>query len=242
MIELVKLEKTYEHEGVASPVIKGLSFRVEAGEYVAVMGPSGSGKTTLMNILGCLDTPTAGSYHLDGIDTVELDDRQLSRVRNSKIGFVFQLFNLLDRATTLKNVMLPLIYSEQYPPDAEQRAVKALEEVGLNERLNYRPNKLSGGEQQRVAIARALINDPAIILADEPTGNLDSRSGLEILAIFRRLHQQGRTIILVTHDKFVAEHAGRIILLKDGLVTEDKVVAEPHDAEAELQASDKQGE
>ena len=242
MIDLVNIEKTYEHEGVANTVLKGLSFRIQAGEYVAVMGPSGSGKTTLMNILGCLDTPTAGSYHLDGIDTVKLDDQQLSKVRNSKIGFVFQLFYLLDRATTLKNVMLPLIYSEQYPPDAEQRAVKALEEVGLNERMNYRPNKLSGGEQQRAAIARALINDPAIILADEPTGNLDSRSGLEILAVFKRLHQQGRTIILVTHDKFVAEHASRIILLKDGLITEDKSVAEPHDAEAELEASDKQGD
>ncbi|MBN2287688.1 MAG: ABC transporter ATP-binding protein [Candidatus Glassbacteria bacterium] len=235
MIELENIEKIYRSEGVSTPVLKGVSFRVEAGEYVAVMGPSGSGKTTLMNILGCLDTPTGGRYLLDEIDMVKLDDDELSRVRNRKIGFVFQLFYLLERATTLKNVMLPLIYAEEYPADAEQRARNSLLEVGLGERMNYHPNTLSGGEQQRVAIARALINDPAIILADEPTGNLDSRSGIEVLSVFKRLHRQGRTIVVVTHDRFVAEHAGRIIQLKDGVVTEDKAVAEPRDPEAELQ-------
>lgn len=236
MIELENIEKTYMNTGVATTVLKEVSFRVTAGEYVAVMGPSGSGKTTLMNIIGCLDKPTGGHYRLDSIDMVELDDIALSRVRNRKIGFVFQLFNLLDRATTLKNVLLPLIYTEKYPADAEERAVKCLKEVGLSERMYYRPNTLSGGEQQRVAIARALINDPAIILADEPTGNLDSRSGIEVLVVFKRLHQQGRTIVVVTHNRFVAEHASRIIQLEDGMITEEEVVAEPRDAQAELQA------
>ena len=235
MIELEKIEKTYMSTGVATPVLKQVSFRVTAGEYVAVMGPSGSGKTTLMNIMGCLDKPTGGHYRLEDIDMVELDDIALSRVRNRKIGFVFQLFHLLERATTLKNVMLPLIYAEKYPADAEERAVNCLKEVGLGERMHYRPNTLSGGEQQRVAIARALVNDPTIILADEPTGNLDSRSGIEVLAVFKRLHQQGRTIVVVTHNRFVAEHAGRIIQLEDGMITEQEVVDEPRDAQAELQ-------
>ncbi|MEA1997035.1 MAG: ABC transporter ATP-binding protein [Gemmatimonadota bacterium] len=222
MIELEKIEKTYSGSKVATPVLKGVSFRIAAGEYVAVMGPSGSGKTTLLNIMGCLDKPTTGRYRLDSVDVVDLDDEALSRVRNRKIGFVFQLFHLLPRTTALRNVLLPLIYAGRYPADAEERAVKALASVGLENRLLYRPNQLSGGEQQRVAIARALINDPAIILADEPTGNLDSRSGEEIMAILDTLHSQGKTIVIVTHDSSVAGHAGRIVRLEDGTIAEDK--------------------
>ncbi|HUU26259.1 MAG TPA: ABC transporter ATP-binding protein [archaeon] len=234
MIVLENIEKTYENAGQKTPVLKGISFQIKAGEYVAIMGPSGSGKTTLMNIIGCLDKPTVGNYYLEGLDTVKLEDEALSQVRNRKIGFVFQLFHLLQRTTTLKNVMLPLIYAEKYPSNAEEIARKALAAVGLADRIHYRPNQLSGGEQQRVAIARALVNDPAIILADEPTGNLDSRSGIEILAIFKSLNEQGRTIVLISHDRSVAEHAGRILLLKDGKITGEEMVAEPRDAEEEL--------
>jgi len=235
MIELQGIEKTYGNGSVRTPVLKGISFRVEAGEYVAIMGGSGTGKSTLMNILGCLDKPTAGRVLLDGADVAELDDEAISHLRNRKIGFVFQLFHLLDRATALKNVMLPLIYAEEYPDDAEGRARKALAVVGLEDRTLYRPGELSGGQQQRVAIARALIVDPHIILADEPTGNLDRRSGLEVLAIFGRLHREGRTIIMVTHDEGVAEHADRIIILEDGRITDDRPVSEPRQAEGELE-------
>ncbi|MEA2063803.1 MAG: ABC transporter ATP-binding protein [Gemmatimonadota bacterium] len=242
MIELKNIEKTFESAQVRTPVLKGVSFRIEAGEYVAIMGPSGSGKTTLMNIIGCLDKPTRGVYRLDGIDTVELDDDALSGVRNRKIGFVFQLFHLLERTSALKNVMLPLIYADRYPPDAEQRATAALEEVGLSQRMNYRPNTLSGGEQQRVAIARALVGDPALILADEPTGNLDSRGGLEVLEVFQRLHRQGRTIVMVTHDRVVAEHAGSIIQLNDGRVTGRQKVVETRNAAESLRIPGAGGE
>jgi len=235
MIELDGLEKTYAG-GQTTTVLKGVSFRIDAGEYVAIMGASGTGKSTLMNILGCLDKPTGGRYVLDGADMVNLDDDALAHIRNHKIGFVFQQFNLLERATALRNVMLPLIYTEEYPEDAKERAEKVLTAVGLADRMMYRPNQLSGGQQQRVAIARALVLDPAIILADEPTGNLDRASGLEVLAIFQRLHREGRTIIVVTHDQAVAEHAQRMIVLKDGAVAEDRRVAEPRDAEAELAA------
>ena len=233
MIELETIEKTYGSGNTATPVLKGMSFRIQAGEYVALMGASGTGKSTLMNILGCLDKPTGGQYQLDGADAVTLDDNALSHLRNQKIGFVFQQFHLLERTTALKNVMLPLIYSQPYPKDAEERAEKALRAVGLNDRISYRPGELSGGQQQRVAIARALITDPQIILADEPTGNLDSTSGLEILAIFKRLHREGRTIIIVTHDKEVAEHADRVIVLTDGKIEEDRRVSHPRDAEKE---------
>ena len=219
MIELENIEKTYFTSGIPTPVLKEISFRVAPGEYVAIMGPSGSGKTTLMNILGCLDKPTGGLYRLDGIDAVELDDQQLAKVRNRKIGFVFQLFNLLQRTSAFKNVMLPLIYAENFPPDAAKQAEKALSAVGLADRMHFRPNTLSGGEQQRVAIARALITDPSILLADEPTGNLDSQSGIELLEIFKSLHQQGRTIVVVTHDRSVAEQAERILFLKDGVIS-----------------------
>ena len=234
MIELEAIEKTYGSESVATPVLKGVSFRVDAGEYVALMGASGTGKTTLMNILGCLDKPTAGRYRLEEADVIDLDDEALSHIRNRKIGFVFQQFHLLERTAALKNVMLPLIYADEYPANAEERAKEALTAVGLEDRIAYKSNELSGGQQQRVAIARALITDPHMILADEPTGNLDRRSGLEVLAIFKRLHRDRRTIIVVTHDAVVAEHADRIVVLKDGRISEDKRIAEPRDADAEL--------
>jgi len=236
MIQLEQIEKTYVAGAVSTPVLKGVSFTVHDGEYVAIMGASGAGKSTLMNILGCLDKPTGGHYRLDEIDMVNLDDDSLSHVRNGKIGFVFQQFHLLERASALRNVSLPLIYAKEYPTDAHQRAAEALTAVGLADRMSYRPNQLSGGQQQRVAIARALITDPSILLADEPTGNLDSASGAEVMAIFQRLHREGRTIILVTHDRNVAEHARRMIVLEDGRIAEDRPVADPHDAEAELAA------
>ena len=234
MIELEAIEKTYTSGDVVTPVLKDVSFRIEPGQYVAIMGASGTGKSTLMNILGCLDKPTAGHYRLDGIDMVNLEDNELSHLRNHKIGFVFQQFHLLQRATALRNAMLPLIYADHYPADAEEQAVDALSTVGLAERIDYTPSQLSGGQQQRVAIARALINNPSIILADEPTGNLDSKSGAEVLAIFQRLHTQGRTIIIVTHDRETAEHAERIIVMEDGRIAEQINVAEPLDAEEEL--------
>lgn len=233
MIELDNIEKTYGNGSVTTPVLRGISFQIEPGEYVAIMGASGTGKSTLMNILGCLDKPTAGHYRFDGADVVELDDEELSHLRNEKVGFVFQQFHLLQRTTALKNVMLPLIYAHDYPDDTEERAEEALIAVGLADRVTYRSSELSGGQQQRVAIARALVTAPEMILADEPTGNLDSHSGLEILAIFKRLHREGRTIVLVTHDKAVAEHADRVIVLKDGAVAEDRHVAQPRDAEQE---------
>jgi len=234
MIEVQGLEKTYSNGSLTTPVLKDITFRIDEGEYVAIMGASGTGKSTLMNILGCLDKPSGGRYLLDGRDVSALDDEALSRLRNRKVGFVFQQFNLLERASALKNVLLPLIYAAEYPADADRRAEKALAAVGLAERVNYKPNEISGGQQQRVAIARALITDPEVILADEPTGNLDRKSGLEALAIFKRLHRDGRTIILVTHDEAVAEHADRIVALKDGRLAEDRRVREPRDAEAEL--------
>jgi len=233
MIEIENIEKTYASGAVLTPVLKGISFKVQAGEYVAIMGASGTGKSTLMHILGCLDKPTAGHYRLEGTDMVNLEDDALSSLRNAKIGFVFQMFHLLDRATAQQNVILPLIYTAAYPEDAEERAIKALNAVGLADRVSYKPNQLSGGQQQRVAIARALVTDPAMILADEPTGNLDAKSGAEVMAIFQRLHREGRTILLVTHDRAVAEHAHRIVLLKDGRVAEDQAVAQPRDAERE---------
>jgi len=235
MIELNDIAKTFGNGAVTTPVLKGISFTVEKGECVAIMGTSGTGKSTLMNILGLLDKATGGRYLLDGTDVTELDDRQLSRLRNKKLGFVFQQFHLLERTSARKNVLLPLIYADEYPDEADERAEQALVTVGLADRVDYRPNELSGGQQQRVAIARALINDPELILADEPTGNLDRRSGLEVLDVFKRLHDQGRTILLVTHDQAVAEHAGRVIVLRDGSVADDRRVAEPRSAETELE-------
>ena len=236
MIEVSDLEKTYNSGAVATQVLKGVSFSIQAGEYVAIMGTSGTGKSTLMNIIGCLDKLTSGRYSLNGTEVGELDDNALSLLRNHEIGFVFQQFHLLSRASALKNVMLPLIYSDEYPEDAKERATRMLESVGLSDRVNYSPSELSGGQQQRVAIARALVTNPSIVLADEPTGNLDRRSGLEVLAIFRRLNGEGRTIIMVTHDEAVAEHANRIIQIKEGRVASDTIVPEPRDPEKELEA------
>ena len=233
MIEMENIQKEYVAGSVKTQVLKGVSFRVQAGEFVAIMGASGTGKSTLMNILGLLDKPTGGHYRLDGKDVVDLDDDALSHLRNHKIGFVFQQFHLLARTTALRNVMLPLIYADEYPNDALERAEKALMSVGLSDRMDYRPSQLSGGEQQRVAIARALITNPAIILADEPTGNLDSKSGAGVISVFQRLHREGRTIILITHNKVVAEHANRIVVLSDGAVVEDRSVAQPRNAATE---------
>ena len=242
MIEVKNVGKVYGSGTALTSVLEGVSFGIDQGEYVAIMGASGTGKSTLMNILGCLDKPTEGDYWLEGTDVVNLDDEALSHVRNDKIGFVFQTFHLLERTTARRNVMLPLIYTSQYPPDAEQRADRALTEVGLQDRLEYAPGELSGGQQQRVAIARALVNNPDVILADEPTGNLDSKSELEVLRIFRRLHGEGRTLIVVTHSQEVAEHAARIIELADGRIADDRKVDKRRDADEELRQIQEQGE
>jgi putative ABC transport system ATP-binding protein len=233
MIEVDNLTKHYTKGTAVTEVLKGVSFRVEKGEFVAIMGSSGAGKTTLMNILGGLDKPTGGTYRLGGVDIAKAGEDELSRIRNRKIGFVFQQFYLLDRADAMKNVMLPLIYADD-DVDGIARAGETLAAVGLAARKHHLPAELSGGEQQRVAIARALVTDPLILLADEPTGNLDSRNGLEVLAIFQRLHREGRTILMITHDRVVAEHARRLIVLKDGRVIEDQPVLKPSDAETEL--------
>ncbi len=216
MINIKDIEKTYIKTSVETHVLRGVTFSIQRGEYVAIMGASGSGKSTLMNIIGCLDKPTNGQFELDNINVLQLDDDALSALRNKKFGFVFQQFFLLERTTVLDNVLLPLIYTDKYPTDAMQHAMKLLAKVGLEDRMQYYANELSGGQQQRVAIARSLINDPDIILADEPTGNLDSENAAEIVEIFSRLHKEGRTIIVVTHDRAVAEHAQRILELKDG--------------------------
>lgn len=236
MLELTEITKTYYAGSIDTPVLRGIGFRVEKGEFVAIMGASGSGKTTLMNILGCLDTPTSGSYLLDGVDVFGNDDETISAIRNRKIGFVFQQFHLLERASALDNVLLPLIYAEKYPPDASERATLALRAVGLGDRVHYRPGQLSGGQQQRVAIARALVTNPALILADEPTGNLDRRSGLEVMAILQKLNREGRTIVLITHDQNLAEHAHRVLTLRDGIIFNEMKVESSLDAAEALEA------
>ena len=222
MIKAKKIEKTYSKAAISTVVLNDITLSIKKGEYVAIMGTSGSGKSTLMNILGCLDKPTKGEFELDGVDVYGLDDNALSALRNKKIGFVFQQFFLLERTTALDNVLLPLIYANEYPDDAIQRGRQVLVQVGLEDRIEYLANELSGGQQQRVAIARALINDPDVIFADEPTGNLDSQSTAEILDILGHLHQEGRTIVIVTHDRTVANHAQRILELKDGRIEEIK--------------------
>lgn len=202
-------------------VLKGIDLDIEKGEYVALMGPSGSGKSTLMNLLGCLDTPTSGSYFLNGKDVSNMSDDDLAEIRNKEIGFVFQTFNLLPRTTALENVALPMVYAGISKGDRKIRAEEVLTEVGLADRMDHKPNQLSGGQRQRVAVGRALVNKPSIILADEPTGNLDSVTSLEILALFDEIHKQGNTVIVVTHEEEVAEHAHRIIRLRDGMVETD---------------------
>ncbi len=224
LIELKEIEKTYEIGTVQVPALKEINLNIAKNEYVAIMGPSGSGKSTLMNILGCLDTPSGGVYSLNNNDVSAMTDDQLAEIRNREIGFVFQTFNLLPRANSLHNVELPLIYNGTPASQRKKIAQDALEKVGLADRMHHRPNELSGGQRQRVAIARALVNNPSIILADEPTGNLDSRTGEEIMEIFEILHEAGNTIVLVTHEEYIAEHSDRIIRLRDGLVERDEAM------------------
>jgi len=221
LIELQKIVKTYEMGTVQVNALRGINLDILHKEYVSIMGPSGSGKSTLMNIIGCLDSPTSGTFMLEDELVHEMDDNKLAEIRNKKIGFVFQTFNLLPRAHALHNVELPLIYSGIHASERRRKAEEALEKVGLADRKTHKPNELSGGQRQRVAIARALVNNPSLILADEPTGNLDSETGAEIMEIFDDLNAAGNTIILVTHEKYIAEHANRIINLLDGNIAED---------------------
>ncbi len=224
--EVIRLDDIRKYYHVGAEVVKALqsvSTVIHKNEYVALMGASGSGKSTLMNILGCLDTPTRGSYFLNGKDVSKLDDNELAEIRNSEIGFVFQTFNLLPRSTALENVMLPLIYAGFSRNEREKTASTVLQQVGLSDRMTHRPNELSGGQRQRVAVARALVNTPSIILADEPTGNLDSKTSIEIMGLFEEIHKAGNTVVLVTHEEDIARHAHRIIRLRDGLVESDEL-------------------
>ena len=218
------LIKTYEMGAEQVHALQGVDVEIRRGEYVAIMGPSGSGKSTLMNLIGCLDSPTSGRYWLAGRLVSDLDDDELAYIRNKEIGFVFQTFNLLPRATALHNVELPLIYNGTPAEERVQKATLALERVDLGDRMNHKPNELSGGQRQRVAIARALVNDPSIVLADEPTGNLDSKTGEEIMGLFENLYRQGNTIILVTHEMDIAQHAHRVIFIRDGKIASDEKV------------------
>jgi len=221
MIQLQGITRVFVNGSVETAVLKGIDLRIDEGEYVALMGTSGTGKSTLMNILGCLDRPTAGTYLMDGEDLAAQDDQGLSRLRNEKIGFVFQQFHLLPKATAINNVLLPLIYAREYPRKAKRRAEELLAMVGLGDRMHFLPGQLSGGQQQRVAIARSLIHDPRIILADEPTGNLDAQSTVDIMRLFARLHQQGHSVIMVTHDSRTAAQAHRILEMVDGRIVAD---------------------
>ena len=227
LIETRDLWKTYVMGDEEIHALKGVSISIERGEYVAIMGPSGSGKSTLMNLIGCLDTPSKGTYLLNDKEVSQMNDNELARIRNEEIGFVFQTFNLLPRATALHNVELPLVYAGISKKDRLEQARAAIEKVELTHRMTHKPNELSGGQRQRVAIARALVNNPSILLADEPTGNLDSKTGIEIMALFARLHQGGNTIIVVTHEADIAAYAHRVIAIRDGQVERD-VKQQPH--------------
>lgn len=225
-LQLRSVEKVYDMNSVGVHALRGVSFDIDQNEYVAIMGPSGSGKSTLMNIIGCLDVPTSGTYVLDGSDVSDLGEDDLAEIRNEKIGFVFQTFNLLARSDVFHNVELPLIYAGMRPARRRKLAEEAIARVGLADRMNHRPNELSGGQRQRVAIARALVNNPSILLADEPTGNLDSKTGEEIMEVFDALHGEGNTILLVTHEDHIASHAHREIRLLDGLIASDSFQSE----------------
>lgn len=243
VIDIRNITKTYLMGKIELKVLKGITLKIHKGEFVSIMGPSGSGKSTLMNILGALDTPTTGSYYLDGVDVSQLNESDLARIRNKKIGFVFQSFNLLKRTQALRQVELPLLYARR--GDRSKRARAALESVGLSQRLDHLPSELSGGQQQRVAIARALVTEPAVILADDPTGNLDSRSGTEVMQIFQRLNRKnGITTVFVTHDPWIARHTNRVIMLRDGKIVADEHVKEPlvaGEAERPSEAEELQG-
>lgn len=228
MIQSEELTKIYQMGENEVRALNGVSFTIDKGEMVAIMGPSGSGKSTLMSIIGCLDVPSSGSYVLDGVSVENMDEKKLAEIRGRKIGFVFQQFNLLARTSAMENVMLPLTYAGYSGKERQDRAMKALDRVGLSERTHHAPNELSGGQQQRVAIARALVNEPAIILADEPTGALDSKTGVEIMELFQGLHREnGQTVIIVTHDSYVARHTDRIIKLSDGQIVSDELNRNP---------------
>ncbi|MDD3632441.1 MAG: ABC transporter ATP-binding protein [Candidatus Cloacimonadaceae bacterium] len=235
LISVRDLTKSYQMGEISVHALRGINLDIDEGDFVAIMGPSGSGKTTFMNLLGCLDKPTSGSYFLDGINVAEMDDKAITQVRNQKIGYVFQAFYLLPRTTALENVELPLLYRHKMSSkERREKAMQALEIVGLADRAKHYPNQLSGGQQQRVAIARAIVNDPAFILADEPTGNLDSRTSVEVLELFQKLHSQGKTIILVTHEYDLSHYALRIITFRDGKVISDAPNLDVHIASEDL--------
>jgi putative ABC transport system ATP-binding protein len=222
VIRFTKISRRYQMGAETIHALREVSLEIERGEYVAIMGPSGSGKSTLMNLIGCLDTPTSGKYELNGVQVSEMDDNQLAEIRNKEIGFIFQTFNLLPRSDALRNVELPLIYAGVPAEERRQIALDALRHVGLGDRVHHKPNELSGGQRQRVAVARALVNKPSILLADEPTGNLDTKTGNEILGLFEELSQKGNTLMVVTHEEDVARHARRIVRIRDGLIASDE--------------------
>lgn len=235
MISLKGIQKIYSTGDIEVAALRGVDLHIDEGEFVAITGPSGSGKSTMMNILGCLDRPTAGEYFLDGADVARATGTQLAEIRNKKIGFVFQGFNLLPRTTALENVELPMLYAGVPAKERRERAINALESVGLGERIHHRPKELSGGQQQRVAIARALVTQPAIILADEPTGNLDTKSSIDVMAIFQKIHSEGNTVLIITHEPEIVQYTRRVIYFRDGAVEGDKLVENPRDAASDIQ-------